>query len=92
MKKLFLLVFITAISQILFSQVYINQDAESYAAGADIVRFKEHSKVPAYIKFKDDYQLNVNNALVYTKSFITTENSNFIAKNVQENGNNNQTH
>ncbi len=92
MKKIFLLIFINTIYQVLFSQVYIAQDAEKHAEGADIIRLKDHSKVPAYIKLKDDYRLNVNSALAYTKQFIRAKNSDFIVKNIQENGNNSQTY
>ena len=92
MKKFVLLVSITILSQVLFSQVYISGEAENYAVGADVVRFKEHSKVPVYIKFKNDYTIRVGNALQYTKSFIQADNSDFVLKNIQENGNNSQTY
>ena len=92
MKKFVLLVSITILSQILFSQVYVSGDAENYAVGADVVRFKEHSQVPAYIKFKNDYAIHVENALQYTKSFLNAENSDFVLKNMQQNGKNSQTH
>jgi Zn-dependent metalloprotease/chitodextrinase len=92
MKKLFLLIFITTLFQVVFAQVYNGSVAQDYAQGADIVRFKEHSKVPAYIKFKENYSLNVEKALEYTKSFIHSENCDFGLKNIQQNGDNSQTY
>ncbi len=92
MKKLVVFFVFALFSQLLFSQVYKAQDAEKFAKGTDIVRFKEFSKVPVFMHFRDDVNFNVEKALTFTNQFINNPNCGFVLKNVQKNKNSEQTY
>ncbi|MDD3741188.1 MAG: M4 family metallopeptidase [Bacteroidales bacterium] len=92
MKKILLLLIPILFSQILFSQIYKGNDAEKFASGADIVRFKEFIEVPVFIHFRKDISMNVDKSLTYTKKFLKNENLDFELKNVQKNRDMQQTH
>ena len=84
--------FFVIFSQLGFSQIYKGSDAEKTVQGADIVRLKEFSKVPVFIHFRDNINLNIDKSLELTKQFISSGNSDLVLKNVQKNKGSEQTY
>jgi len=92
MKKLVLILIPILFSQVVFSQIYKGSLADNYAPGADLVRFEDFSKVPVFIHFSKNTDLDVNKSLEYTKQFISTPSLDLVLGNVQKNKDGGQTY
>ena len=79
MKKFLLPLLFLIIPQILFSQVS-NADLRS---NVKEIRMQENTGMPAYMSFRDGYNLTHEQALEYSKSFCTAEDVGFTLKNQQ---------
>jgi Zn-dependent metalloprotease len=80
-KSLVLFILVVLCPLISWSQSYTNAEAEKYVKGAELVRFKESSGFPVYIKFKEDFKLtSADEALVYTKQLLQLEQIGFVFK------------
>jgi bacillolysin len=91
MRKLLFLVLAILIANISFSQVYKGSEADAIAEGADIVRMLEHTKVPDYIHFRNDVNLNQNKAITYISKFFTSESIGLEFHKTQKNNTSDQT-
>ncbi|MCL2290787.1 MAG: M4 family metallopeptidase [Bacteroidetes bacterium] len=91
--KLFLsLILLFFIVNHCFSQIYRGQEASSQINNTDLIKFKNHTKVPNYLRFSENATRSEQEAIEIVKSFITNSNSDLQLKNVQNNGNGTQTH
>ena len=76
---------------ICFSQTYMGQQASSFIDNADVIKFKNYSKVPNYVRFSADFTPSEQEAIGIVKSFITNANSDLQVKTVQKNSDSTQT-
>ena len=74
-----------------FSQTYMGQQGSGFMDNADVVKFKNHSKVPNYVRFAADFTPSEQEAIGVVKSFITDANSDLQVKEVQKNSDSTQT-
>ncbi|MCL2132389.1 MAG: hypothetical protein FWH36_08090, partial [Lentimicrobiaceae bacterium] len=74
-----------------FSQTYMGQQGSGFMDNADVVKFKNHSKVPNYVRFSADFTPSEQEAIGVVKSFITDANSDLQVKEVQKNSDSTQT-
>ena len=91
LRLFLLLVLWGAFISICFSQTYVGQDASNLVNNADLIRIKNYSKVPNYIRFSENSTLSEQQTIAVVKSFITNANADLALKEVQINGDSSQT-
>ncbi|MFO7789790.1 MAG: M4 family metallopeptidase [Bacteroidales bacterium] len=79
-RHFFISVLILLSSTLLFSQdqnpqIITGKRAEAIANGADMVRIKDFSDVPNYIRFKGDFQIPKDKARDYYRQFVKPDNA-----------------
>ena len=70
---------------ICFSQTYSGGEANKVINNAMLIKFKNHSKVPNYVRFSENATLSEKEAVAIIKNFITDGNSDLQFKKVQKN-------
>ena len=93
MKRRFFLLLglLLGIVSVCFSQTYSSQDANGFINNAELVKFKNYSKVPNYVRFSANETPTQQQAIAIVKSFITNANADLQMKEVQNNGDGSQT-
>jgi Zn-dependent metalloprotease len=84
MKKFLVCTFILVLSLCSFAQVYKNAEASKFVEGANLVRFKESTKVPCYVRLNKDFNLSINDFDVFSRKLIKSNNSEFRLDKIQE--------
>lgn len=79
-RHFFISLLILLTSTLLFSQdqnpvILTGKRANTIANGADMVRIKDFSDVPNYIRFKGDFQISTDKARDYCRQFVKPDNA-----------------
>ena len=74
MKKITTLLLFAILSSLLSAQIYRKQQAEEIIKGTSLVRYKEGSETPSYIRFNKDMNISIGDINGYTKKLVESEN------------------
>ncbi len=85
-RTFFLTLLVLIISVTLFSQeqhpeIFTGKRADAIAGGADMIRLKDFSEVPNYIRFSEDKQIPGEKALKYCLMFVNSDDAGLVKLN-----------
>lgn len=75
-----------------FSQIYKGERASSIIEGSELIRFKEFSEIPVFIRFRESVNMDVEQSINFTKQITKNENFDLKLQNIQNNQGNQKTY
>jgi Zn-dependent metalloprotease len=91
MNRFFSIIIILLISGNIFSQIYTGSKANELVEGAELIRFKDFTEAPAFIRFNQSVTFSGVKALNYYKDMIANDLVGFELVNMQKNSGNQRT-
>ena len=91
MNKLFFLLVFVFCFHFSDAQIFKGKEAAQIIPEADLIRKKEFTEVPVYVRFRESIELNNDKALRIISGFTSSE-TGFILKNIQKNSSDGHTY